>query len=942
MHNFKICGLALFKRYIYIIVSVLCCNATIVAQSKIGGSDGSGIVNIYTKVTSLTNVNNQAILTVSEASGFKGHDTVLLIQMTGVSIDRAIVDNAGKYEFHLIASVNSVTNTITLRMPASFSPTDELVQLVRVPAYKNVEVTGGLTCEAWDYDEKGTGGVVAIMAEQTLTVAADIDVTGKGFRGGKVTPPLPLDILTCPTPPLPTDDGYPASAYLIAGNKGEGFLKKSIYENVPRGKLASNEGSGGGGGNGVFAGGGGGGNGGDGGEGGYSACDHSSSHPNLLALGGGRVLSENSAWADYIFMGGGGGTGTGNGTAGGNGGGIVMLIAKTIAFKNNAKIYANGESVYPATASGGAGGGGAGGSVLLVADNFDGAPSIEIQGGKGGDAIHSATSVLPLVFDYPNLLGSYGTGGGGGGGLLVVRQDSLPRNIIIANSGGGVGNTQPIIRNTLASTGTVGDTVTKHQLQQKGFLYNFIISNDTVFCDGDSKTLSASLPQGGEGNNYAYQWLSKTGEHGNWENAAGVANAQHYTTAPVSDTVFYKRVVTTTQRLSDNSIIPVVDTSSYIKLIAIPAIKDNALSTQADTALCENASNWLIRGLQASAAAGTISYQWQRSNAESQWTDIDDTPNCETAATPAGVTLYRRIVNNWYAPAGVTCRHTSNTVKVTIIPRIENNVLVADQTLCDTEHPVSLKQGEITGGDGVYKYQWQSSETETDWNDLPDTTDDLQPEEGYTGTRYYIRTVSSGPCTSRSPATLVRFDRTPSDAVFTVPAPDTLHFKFNTIVETAPISDGVGRWEIDGTGSLSDTNAPNSKAVTGLELGSAATVKWTVTSGVCPEKSAQVSVIVKDVTIPSGFSPNNDQINDCFGVLGSENAEHFDLFVINRNNKVVFQTSSLVSVNPYPCLWEGKDASGNELPAGSYFYRLTLKGSNQKQYLKTGYVTLKK
>ncbi|MDR0815699.1 MAG: gliding motility-associated C-terminal domain-containing protein, partial [Bacteroidales bacterium] len=280
-----------------------------------------------------------------------------------------------------------------------------------------------------------------------------------------------------------------------------------------------------------------------------------------------------------------------------------------------------------------------------------------------------------------------------------------------------------------------------------------------------------------------------------------------------------------------------------------------------------------------------------------------------------------------------------------IIPGIKNNALTADQNLCETEHPVSLKNGDIAGGDGDYKYQWQSSETGTDWNPLPNTTEDLQPEKGYTGDRYYIRTVNSGPCTSTSSTTLVHFDKTPSDAIITSPAMDTtLHFKFSTIVNVAPISDGIGTWKIEGTGSLSDSNVPNSKNLTGLDIGSNTILTWTVSSdnGYCPDKSAQVSVIVKDITIPSGFSPNNDQINDCFGVLGSNHAEHFDLVIINRNNKVIFQTSSLISVEPYPCLWEGKDSSGNDLPSGTYFYRLTLTGSNQKKYLKTGYVTLKK
>ncbi|MDR2848666.1 MAG: hypothetical protein LBV39_06125, partial [Bacteroidales bacterium] len=192
---------------------MLCFDATTIAQSKI-----EGIVNTYTKVTSLTNVGNQAVLQVDDVSGFKEHDTVLLIQMTGVRIDRQLVNHAGKYEFHLIASINVSAKTITLRMPADFNPTQELVQLIRVPSYKNAEVISTLTCEPWNY-LTGTGGVLAVMTEETLTIAADIDVSSKGFNGGKVTPSEISEVLICNS----TAEGYPASAYLFAGNKGEGF-----------------------------------------------------------------------------------------------------------------------------------------------------------------------------------------------------------------------------------------------------------------------------------------------------------------------------------------------------------------------------------------------------------------------------------------------------------------------------------------------------------------------------------------------------------------------------------------------------------------------------------------------------------------------------------------------------------------------------------------------
>ena len=153
----------------------------------------SGIINHYTKVTALQSECTSQ-LTVQNTDGFFPGSGVLIIQMQGASIDQSnsssfgnIIDMGGSgfYEKNLIDSI--VGNEIYLKyeMIHAYNVTGK-VQLIDIPAYKQIEITGTLTAQAWNGE---TGGVLAFEAEDLLTLQANIDVSAKGFRGG-----IPLSI----------------------------------------------------------------------------------------------------------------------------------------------------------------------------------------------------------------------------------------------------------------------------------------------------------------------------------------------------------------------------------------------------------------------------------------------------------------------------------------------------------------------------------------------------------------------------------------------------------------------------------------------------------------------------------------------------------------------------------------------------------------------------
>jgi hypothetical protein len=409
------------------------------------------IINDYTSVTALDKCKN--ILTVGDGAKYKTGDTVLLIQIKGTVIDSSNTaafgtitnyKNAGNYEFNYIKSRNG--NLVELKnvLTRQYDLPDGKVQLIRVPFYQKLDTNSVLTCQQWN---GSTGGVLVFNVADTLNLKADIDVSGKGFRG------TPIDNHNSACHEL---QYFYNSTSANAGFKGEGIFELSFNNTKGRGKAANA----GGGGNGANAGGGGGANFGSGGLGGKEFLCSAQPQSDNPGLGGVPVAYTGTA--NKIFLGGAGGTGDENdntGSAGGNGGGIVIITAGAIKSNTN-KIISKG--ITPAACTGpncadGQGGGGAGGTAILNVTNFVDNTIVNTTGGDGGS------------YSNTNSLAYYGPGGGGGGGALWLKSSSLPVNVTPVNAGGANGTWL----NTAQAGGAVGGT-------SGGTLFNVAVPVDNV------------------------------------------------------------------------------------------------------------------------------------------------------------------------------------------------------------------------------------------------------------------------------------------------------------------------------------------------------------------------------------------------------------------------------------------------------------------------------
>lgn len=703
----------------------------------------SGVINTYSAVESVES--NQSV-TVSEPALFSPGDTVLLIQMRGFGVlteppgDYGIphnINDAGNYEFLLIDEITGNTVTFTREFLKDYDPAGS-IQLVKVKGYESATVTGTLTADPWNGT---TGGILALMVTNTLSLEADIDLSIKGFTGG---PPVERITDECSNADERETLSFPAGSDK-AGIKGDGPATYYIEEineieySYPiennfvhgKGRLAT----GGGGGNGKFAGGGGGGNFGQGGFGGRESedCPDSGSNGNETGGVGGyrleeQLLDETGVFVNRFFLGGGGGGstefGTRKATSGGNGGGMVIIIANDLEGTEQYGIYADGESVAtPSTA--GAGGGGAGGTVITSTDNYIGTLNIYVRGGNGGDV------------DYP---ARAGTGGGGGGGSVIQSGTSLPPGVNFFVQPGASGtNIQQ--NDPFGSTiGTPGGLIEELEISLNGLLFNGIRTSRLLVCEDTSPDIiEGTQPRGGI-KPYEYEWLMQTGSE-EWTVIAG-ATEMDFQPGPLSENTSFMRVV------KDQSVPSVIDSSNYITVTIQPKIIGNTISDE--QTICEGETAEPLEGPSpVQGGTGSYEYQWIMSEENSaDWT-LAENENEQLSYSPPPLfesTSYRRI-----ATSGV-CTDSSNIVPVVVHPSITNNILDEDQTICygDTPQPVN-PAGQISGGDGSYAYTWEQSTDET-WQvtDNNGNQATYSPGELFDTTRYR-RTVISGACTDTSP-----------------------------------------------------------------------------------------------------------------------------------------------------------------------------------------------
>ncbi len=448
------------------------------------------IVNRYTPLTTsaaagATSLAVGSVLALDASPG----DLLMVMQVQGATIDTAAtttaatygavtsLNGAGLYELVTVASVNALTNTVTLSggcgLQHAYSAAAHS-QVIWVPQYQSLTVSGAgsITAPAWN---GSIGGVVAIEAvTSSLTAPGAINVTGLGFRGGVVKQDTTLPVTQAPA--------VVTTNIALGSEKGESIAGFETEYDANGGRYGIGAPANGGGGGGPHnSGGGGGANGNNGnvwtgagvmtttvtgaaawaldpediaanaltdssggGRGGYSFANVTN---NPLTTGpgnavwggdyrqnhggrGGQPLTYNGI--SQLFLGGGGGSGESNnatGTSGAPGGGLVVVAGTSLDGASTGSILANGGSQTTAAGNDGAGGGGGGGTIVLLEGSVTNV-TLSAAGGSGGSQMVGGEVE--------------GLGGGGGGGFIAVPSTFMTT----APAGGAAGTTNSAIVTT--------------------------------------------------------------------------------------------------------------------------------------------------------------------------------------------------------------------------------------------------------------------------------------------------------------------------------------------------------------------------------------------------------------------------------------------------------------------------------------------------------------
>ncbi|MGV3632399.1 MAG: immunoglobulin domain-containing protein [Bacteroidota bacterium] len=424
-------------------------------------------------------------------------------------------------------------------------------------------------------------------------------------------------------------------------------------------------------------------------------------------------------------------------------------------------------------------------------------------------------------------------------------------------------------------------------------------------CDGSAASFTVTAT----GTGLTYQWRKGTTDLVDGGNISG-ATGTTLTIDPASaaDAGTYNVVVTGTCPATS------VDVSLNISTSPVITVQPASL------VLCPGGA----ATFGVTASGSNLSYQWTYNG--SNLVDGGSYSGCTTAmmvidpvdASHVGTTYNVIVTGSCPTPV------TSANAALALDTAASITVQAVDQTVCDGSPVTFTVEAEGTG----LTYQWRRGTSNlanggsiSGATSASLTIDPATAAEA--GNNYNV--VVSGTCPGSA---------TSDDFTLTVTALPVADASANTdlcvgtdIVLTAQTVSGASySW----SGPDGYTSGNQNPVISSAAISNAGVYTLTVTDNGC-SATDDVTVLVNDcdivaVSIPEGFSPNGDNINDILVIDGIEGYTDNKFMIFNRWGDEVFEGDSYMNT------WDGKGPNGEILPVGVYFYILDLgDGSGDKK-----------
>jgi len=325
--------------------------------------------------------------------------------------------------------------------------------------------------------------------------------------------------------------------------------------------------------------------------------------------------------------------------------------------------------------------------------------------------------------------------------------------------------------------------------------------------------------------------------------------------------------------MSDEAIVSILPTPIVINMPA----------TQSVACLSSFTLNPIVTG-----GTGVLEYEWTIGGS------VVGSSATLTQTANGAVTVFFEVVD--------LCGNVAtDNISIVLSPVTVNLSLTPDQAICPGDNAALTVQP--SGGVGNYTYSWNTGSSSNQINVSPSDDQD------------FTVTVTDG-CANTANGTIsidVLIPETPLTASGSEElCPNVFSGSlFGGGVTPLSVSFNSDSLEYNGNGGFSGI----------LEGGSLVTVQ-----DFC-DNEVQFIVSIKpcSILIPNVFSPNNDDKNQNFEIIGISGFPNSELVVFNRWGAKVFEDSN------YENSWSGRD-----LPEGTYFY--VLKRSDGESF--SGYVTL--
>ena len=342
---------------------------------------------------------------------------------------------------------------------------------------------------------------------------------------------------------------------------------------------------------------------------------------------------------------------------------------------------------------------------------------------------------------------------------------------------------------------------------------NFVpgsISAAQTICEGGMPAAFASVTPTGDGI-FGYQWRSSL-DGLNFTDIAG-ATLETYTAGALLQDTWYKRVVTSTL----NGVTCTKETNSV--RITVNNVQGGTIIS--DQTICSGSDPVSFMSIVNGSGDGVLAFQWQVSTDGATFTDIAgaNAPNYDAAALTSD-RWYKRITKSVLNT--VECTKETNVVKVTI-NAVTGGTITSAQTICYGNVPLAITSTDDGTGSGVVTYQWQQSDNNVTWINIPGATTFGYAPGALLSDKYYKRVIISIlngiVCTSESNAIKMTINPLP---VALLSGGETIcPAQTSNLVVTMPV--GLGSFEVeidDGSlgftvvGYISGANIPVTPAVT--------------------------------------------------------------------------------------------------------------------------------